>query len=625
MEAMGRTIWIARRVALDTLLWYCGPAAFMAIYILGFALPLDALAPHLLIMAIPLAALALSRLTIARIVPSQSLRAWLSALLVAVAISAMIVYYCLVIVSLRSWGGVITWNVIPSYARQAPAYAETLGVPPVLAAAVAILMYLALVGLCRKYLQRFDWASATARRASGITLSAALLSGSGILCACVYNVSAQPWTDESEPVSLTLFHNPSRHEVQSHAIDALTAATLDRNEDAARAGYQAAPPGERRSLVLIVIDAQRPDHMGIYGYARDTTPNLSRLAQTRPVRKIEGVHASCPDTSCALLSLSSSKFPRQFSFRPFMLQQVMRRNGYRVHMILGGDHTRYYGLQSYYGEVDTFYDGASAAGYFMNDDQLVLDRLAAMPDADGAPTMFQFHLMSTHILSKHEEAEAHYKPAQTYGRRFYNPDIGPASLVEASSTNYYDNGVLKSDRMVGALLSTLEAKGYLRNTLVVITADHGEGLGEHGLFVHMNSVREQVLRIPLLMIAYGYEPPRPLLPRVAPAQVDIAPTILAELELPVPTTWMGTALQERTAAAFSYFEGKENFGLIDRRDPARILKYWAQAGTGAEHAFDLSADPDERHDVLAQLPRQRLLEWRARVVPGTPLQFAGIP
>src|SRR5262249_41848470 len=155
---------------------------------------------------------------------------------------------------------------------------------------------------------------------------------------------------------------------------------------------------------------------------------------------------------------------RQFSFRPFTLQQVMRRNGYRVHMILGGDHTKWSSVRDYYGEVDTFYDGANASGYFMNDDQLVLDRLAAMPDADGTPTMFQFHLMSTHMLSKHEDADAQFKPARTYMLRFRDRDIGAGTTVEPSAVNYYDNGVRKTDRVLRALLDMLEAKGYLRDT-----------------------------------------------------------------------------------------------------------------------------------------------------------------
>ncbi len=611
---------IARRFVLDIGLWYCIPAIFMAVYILGFSLSPTALAPHFLIVAMPLGGLVLARLAIAHWVSNNNLAVWIAAALTATLVVVIVTYYCVVIGGLRSWGGVISWNVIPSYAAHAPAYTETLGFSTLGTVFVAIAVFAVLVTLIQLYLRRFDWTRATVRWLSGKSVAILLVCGYAILVVLIYKLSAEPWTKYSEPVSLTFFQDPTRREVQGHVLNQLTAEILDRREDQERLAYRPVAHDVRKNLVLIVIDAQRSDHMGIYGYERDTTPYLSRLERTLKVRKVEFVHSSCPDTACGLLSLSSSKFPRQFSFRPFTLQQVMRRNGYSVHMILGGDHTEFYSLKEFYGEVDTFYDGAQADGYFMNDDQLVLDRLAQMPVWDGSPVMFQFHLMSTHMLGKHDDDEAHFRPAATYVRRFYDADIGAGSRQIETATNYYDNGVLKSDRMIDRLLAVLAEKGYLEKTLVTITADHGEGLGEHGKFVHMNSVREEVLRIPLLMVAYGYEPDRPLLHRPVPSQVDIAPTILAELGLPVPSTWSGRPLQDQISADFVFFESHHDFGLIDQRDPERVWKYWANV-KGAEYAFNLSADPHEMQDALAQTPEKLRLEWRARVVPGTPLSF----
>ena len=98
--------------------------------------------------------------------------------------------------------------------------------------------------------------------------------------------------------------------------------------------------------------------------------------------------------------------------------------------------------------------------------------------------------------------------------------------------NFYDNGVVRSDAVIAELLAQLKEKGYLQDALVVITADHGESLGEHGLYHHANSVREEVLRIPLVFIAYGSPLRLPPQVRDFASQVDIAPTILKELGLP---------------------------------------------------------------------------------------------
>ena len=67
------------------------------------------------------------------------------------------------------------------------------------------------------------------------------------------------------------------------------------------------------------------------------------------------------------------------------MQQVLKLHGYRIHMILGGDHTNFYGLKELYGNVDTYFDGSQAPEYFKNDDRLVVDRTKALPIGTVTP------------------------------------------------------------------------------------------------------------------------------------------------------------------------------------------------------------------------------------------------
>src|SRR5690606_8624800 len=113
------------------------------------------------------------------------------------------------------------------------------------------------------------------------------------------------------------------------------------------------------------------------------------------------------------------------------------------------------------------------------------------------------------------------------------------------ATNYYDNGVVQFDRVVSQLLEHLQHKGYLDNALVVITGDHGELLGEHGQFSHAKTVYDAVLRVPFVLIRYGYEADQQLRSDMVSSQVDIAPTILSELRMPLPSTWVGTPIQSQ--------------------------------------------------------------------------------
>jgi glucan phosphoethanolaminetransferase (alkaline phosphatase superfamily) len=76
--------------------------------------------------------------------------------------------------------------------------------------------------------------------------------------------------------------------------------------------------------------------MQLYGYGRQTTPNLMWISHEQPTLIIKDTHASCGDTICSLYSLFSSRFPREFSLEPFTLQEVLRRNGYRIHLVLSG-------------------------------------------------------------------------------------------------------------------------------------------------------------------------------------------------------------------------------------------------------------------------------------------------
>ncbi len=265
------------------------------------------------------------------------------------------------------------------------------------------------------------------------------------------------------------------------------------------------------------------------------------------------MHASCGDTICGLLSLSSSKFPAEF----LTASHYAARSPAPQWLPIASDPDRrpfyFYSLKGFYGEVDDYFDGTQAHGYFINDDRLALDRLAQTQAFDGTPAMFQFHVMASHVLRPREKTPGRVQPAANYAIH-QGKDTGAVSSPDPSATNFYDNGVVRSDEVIAGILATLERKGYLKKALVVITADHGEALGEHGLFVHANSVREQVLRIPLVLIAYGYHP-QPLHPRAVPAQVDIAPTILAELGVPRPATWVGPSVAGVSRRAICILRG----------------------------------------------------------------------
>ncbi len=612
MEA-ARTL---RRLATEVALWYTIPALFLACYVGQYRQPSTAIQPHLLLMAIPLLTLMAVRLAAQRL---RARAAWLRLLIAALAatlVGIMITYYVLVIIGLRSWGGVVSCEVMPTFFAQSTILTDAIGVPQAALPIAAVLVFGLLTALCWLYLGRFDWIGPSTRRLSTPTLLTILVGICLFVTLEAYQFSVASWTTSSEPISLTLYPRQAGLDLEGYTVNPVVANHLDALEDRARASYVPANSGAKKNLVLIVVDALRPDHMGIYGYDRDTTPHLARLISQHPTRIIRGVHSTCGDTACALYSLFSSKFTSEFSLRPFTLHQALRRNGYQMHLLLSGDQTFFYGLKSLYGQVDTFYDGTQAHGYFLNDDQLVVDRLATMPDFDGKPALFHFHLMSSHILRKPDSVPGRFQPAKRYALRD-SIERGPRGVPLQTAVNFYDNGVLTADSVISALLERLQQKGYLRDTLVVITADHGESLGEHGLFTHANSVREELLRIPLVMISFGHQPLPAGPPRAIYPQVDIAPTILTELGLPIPATWTGRSIDAPAGLQFTYFEEHSFAGLIELSDAQHLWKYWVDRRSGTDHLFDLAADPQENVDRRAAIPASLLYQLSNRARANT--------
>lgn len=592
---------VLRRAALDLAAWLVPAALFLSFYVVSSYASIDAVLSHLHFVVLVWSCVALVRLALARLASPRTAVA-VSALLVGTSLSVLLVYYSVVLIGLQSWGRVISWDLIRSYAIQAPALADALGLSIHAVAAVLLAFYLLVFAAAWACIRRFDWAGPAARAATTPVVALVIASGALSCAAGFYSFFAYPPLQKREPVSLTFYPFDSAIVLQNAAIDAMRAERLDRLDNAARGSYRPNPAAIRRNVFLIVVDALRSDRMGVYGYSRDTTPNLDRLAGAGMIRKPAQARAACSASACGLLSLVTSKFVHEFSTKPFSLYEVLKLHGYRIRMILGGDHANFYGLKELFGPVDEYYDGSLRREMYMNDDRGVLAKAAELPKWDGVPVMMQFHLMSSHVLGQRQPEFARFAPWGSYAL--------PGNRRSPLAGNFYDNGVVQADAVIHELLQTLRGRGYLEDALVVVTADHGESLGEGGRYSHAQSVADEALRIPLLLIAHGYRPREPWRDGIIASQVDVAPTILAELGMPRPQTWSGFALQEPFSRLYTYFQEAYAAGLVDQRDPNQLWKYWVDSRNVREYAFDLSADPQETVNVIDTVTEPLKRAWR---------------
>ena len=422
-----------------------------------------------------------------------------------------------------------------------------------------------------------------------------------------------PAAVRGEPVAAFFQLVPSTSVADLDAVR-LAAAVEDRHS---RDTYPVAPVFRRKHVILIVSDALRADRMGIYGYQRPTTPFLSSLFAAGRLHRVEMALSTCSESYCGIASILASRPFHEVSSHNHKLHSLLRRVGYRVTFFLTGDHRAWNYLSEFYGpDVDAMYDYSTLGPAALTDDEPGFAALSAMPSDQGTPQFLYFFLMSSHMAGTKLPAYDRYRPAALDTARlfeFWNELAGTqridgritaATIVNADVlariSNRYDNGVLQTDGAIERLFGLLRAKGYLQDALVVILGDHGEGLGEHGHIGHTRYLYQEDIRVPLLIydtegVTYRN--------RSFATHIDVAPTILKRLGLPVPGGWRGQSLLEPPGARVTIHQTRRGshpcFAAVERTDTSLLKFVRCGGGTASvrEELFDLRADPGERQDL----------------------------
>jgi arylsulfatase A-like enzyme len=366
------------------------------------------------------------------------------------------------------------------------------------------------------------------------------------------------------------------------------------------------PP--RRNLVLISLDTLRADHLSSYGYPRATSPRMDALLAARGTL-FEDVSTTFPLTSPGHMSLMTGLFagalPRPGVLDAWtpatLLAEALRDAGY-----LTGAYTEdalLAGLFGFWFGFDRFVERP-----------LVAEARGTATFADGARFLranrdrrfFLFlHTYKVHAPYVASPAYAGFADPADWDGPLADRGVPPERRADVDA---YDRAIREADDQVAAFLAELERLGLADETYVVVTSDHGEAFGEHGLVGHGFGGHQEQLHIPLLLRG----PAVPAGRRVAtPASiVDVVPTVLDLLDLP-PLDAQGRSLR----AALT--------GGRDEADARRALPFlWiGNEARGVRHGsvkllatadqppllFDVATDPGERRplDDPALLAAQR--------------------
>jgi hypothetical protein len=355
-----------------------------------------------------------------------------------------------------------------------------------------------------------------------------------------------------------------------------------------------------RNLFLFVVDATRSDHLPEYGYGRPITPFLSAFIPSQGGRIIPMALSNGTETGAGMPALFLSKNFPEISANNYSLGDFLKDWGFQINVFMSGDHRGLIDNHSYGQISEDMQDGTTnrnKALYDIDDDAGLLELVQALPPDDGSRHFIYFHLMSVHQSGTLNAAFKRYLPTYNMSQ-FPWQKFGPAQIPGV--INLYDDRILQADDYLRRIIDVLRQKGYLSDYRAMITADHGQMLGEHGVFGHVTPyVFFDNLHIPIIL--FGSEP-IPRLPNSFGLEIDVAPTLVDLLGLKPPSSWRGKSLLQKQG---------DRWGLhfSPRADPDQevVVTYWHQ-GTLWKYTrkrnIPLSA-ADERLNNLTQDPGEK--------------------
>jgi len=415
------------------------------------------------------------------------------------------------------------------------------------------------------------------------------------------------------------------------------------------------------NIIIILVDALRADRLAAYGNSGKLSPTMDAFAASGMV--FDRCVSAAPWTLPSVATLFTSYYPgvhKATSYRVVAgmedgkqayqsvlsddfdtFAEVLHANGYQTAGFVAAKFLRKeYGFGQGFEHYDTSFADNTVRGELVN--QAFLTWFDEQRD-ESRPLFTYLHYMDVHgpydaapqfmdplmkqvednpnkqLLSPREfraiNAYLRKPPAQTSDPERFERLKGYREYWEAR----YNAGVREMDFHLMQLFKQLKERGLWENSLIILTADHGEALCEHGLWDHGYSLYQTDLHVPLVMRWPGVVPAGKRVRRLA-SLIDVMPTLLEQLRLPPGTGLQGQSLvahmsgtlpstpQVRLAEAIK--SGPRQFALFTDVTklmvtyfPARALPDGSQSkGTTRTQLFNLGTDPGEQFNVADQNP-----------------------
>ena len=349
-----------------------------------------------------------------------------------------------------------------------------------------------------------------------------------------------------------------------------------------------------RTVLMVFIDTLRPDHLGLYGYERDTTAAIDHLAESSAV--FTNARSIAPWTLPSARTIVTGTHPEAYDDTT-TLQETLRAEGWATAFIAGNVY-----LSANF-DMHRGWD-LHRVGMWPPAEDVTNDALAWLDARQGRDALLMVHYMDAHLPYIEPRAYRHLYAGdgpKGLDGEFHLPDIRKANLKEEADRQYvrdrYDNNIRYTTDQIQRLVSRLDD-----NDVLMIFADHGEEFWDHGGFEHGHTTYDELLRVPLILRAPGV----PAGSVDAPVSLlDLAPTVLELVGVDPAQALDGSSLvpltQGQPEAVASFTErdhafgrplyGRERWGVIQGD------KKWA-SHNGRETLHDLTADPNEKKNLF---------------------------
>ncbi len=394
-----------------------------------------------------------------------------------------------------------------------------------------------------------------------------------------------------------------------------------------------------RNVLLLSLDTLRPDHLSCYGHGRETSPAIDALA-ARGVRFADASSAA-PWTLPAHATMFTGLYPSHHGVKDYShrlpaesvtLAEILRERGFQTFAVINTWNIADPRFEIFQGfapeDVCYIRETAQAAG----GGQVILNTGVEVEQAARAFLARRDPAKPFFLLAHFYDAHTDFTPSSENRERFVSPYPGKldgttAQLMELRARGLrlgeadlrflremYDAEIRGLDDILARFFEFLEEQALVEDTLIVLTADHGEEFQEHGGLLHGRTQYEELLRVPLIFAGPGI--PRGKVVDQPASLVDLLPTVLGRLGIAAPAhldgldlapAWSGAALPERLL-----FGEADHNNVVDGK-PVLDIKRMARLGheklhldrhTEEAQLFDLAQDPREQRDLAASSPQR---------------------